>query len=103
MDSSAKIQDALTKYNYSEISNQQLAEYLDFTEDDLRRLNMFWEPCFNNSWIYLNDEIILGELTNEKGNCALAHFFERVLISEDYKIDIDYKKIDKNDELVKKY
>ena len=48
MDSSTKIQDALTKYNYSEISNQQLAEYLDFTEDDLRRLNMFWEPCFNN-------------------------------------------------------
>ena len=103
MDSNAKIQDALVKYNYSEISNQQLAEYLDFTEDDLRRLNMFWEPCFNNSWIYLSDEIILGELTNEKGPHALKHFYTRVLITEDYTIDIDYKKIDKNDELVKKY
>lgn len=49
-------------------------------------------------WIYLSDEIILGELTNEKGNCALAHFIERVLFK--YKRDIDYKKIDKNNELV---
>jgi len=103
MDSSVKIQDALTKYNYSEISNQQLAEYLDFTEDDLRRLNMFWEPCFNNSWIYLNDEIILGELTNEKGRMAITNFYNQVLLTEDYTIDTDYKKIDKNDELIKKY
>ena len=57
----------------------------------------------DNSWIYLNDEIILGELTNEKSKDSLIHFYTRVLLTEDYTIDIDYKKIDKNDELVKNY
>ena len=55
-----------------------------------------------SEWIYLSDEIILGGLTNEKGNNALQNFYSRCL-TENYKKDIDYKKINKNDELVTRY
>ena len=51
-----------------------------------------------SEWIYLSDEIILGELTNDIGIYTLKNFYKVVLFK--YKINIDYKKIDKNDELV---
>ena len=50
-------------------------------------------------WIYLSDEIILGELTNDKGRNSLKNFYDQCLTKK-YKINIEYKKIDKNDELV---
>jgi hypothetical protein len=101
--SSLNINDMLKKYNYTEVSNQQLAEHLNFTEEEQKMIQMFWKPAFNGSWIYLNDEIILGQLTKETGKDALTHFYKRVLLSEDYKENVDYKEINKDDELIKEY
>ena len=98
-----KINEALVKYNYAETSTQQLAEHMGFSTEEQRMLTMFWEPAFNGSWIYLSDEIILGQLTNEKGKDALKDFYNRTLLANDYVENIDYKKISKNDELLEKY
>ena len=57
---------------------------------------------FNSSWIYLNDEIILTQLTDEKGKDALTHFYKRILLKY-YKENHNYKQINKDDELVKNY
>ena len=57
---------------------------------------------FNSSWIYLNDEIILTQLTHEKGKDALQNFYNRVLLKY-YKENDNYKQINKDDELVKNY
>jgi len=78
--SSIKINDVLNKYDYTEVSIHN----------------------FNSSWIYLNDEIILSQLTNEKGKDALTHFYKRVLLKY-YKENDNYKQINKDDELVKNY
>jgi hypothetical protein len=99
--SSLNINDMLKKYNYKEVSNQQLAEHLNFTEEEQKMIQMFWEPAFNGSWIYLNDEIILSQLTNEKGKNALSNFYKQVLLTDDYKENVDYKQICKDDELIK--
>ena len=101
--SSLNINDMLKKYNYKEVSNKQLAEHLNFTEEEQKMIQMFWEPAFNGSWIYLNDEIILGQLTKETGKDALQNFYRRVLLTEDYKENVEYKQINKDDELVKEY
>ena len=101
--SSLNINDMLKKYNYTEVSNQQLAEHLNFTEEEQKMIQMFWEPAFNGSWIYLNDEIILGQLTKDTSKDALQNFYRRVLLTEDYKENVDYKKINKDDELIKEY
>ena len=86
--SSLNINDMLKKYNYKEVSNKQLAEHLNFTEEEQKMIQMFWEPAFNGSWIYLNDEIILSQLTNEKGKNALCNFYKQVLLTEDYKENV---------------
>ena len=55
-----------------------------------------------SEWIYLSDEIILGELTNDIGRNALTNFYNQCL-TKNYKKVIDYKRINKNDELVTRF
>ena len=97
------IQDALVKLEYKEPDIDQLAILHNFTSDEQKMIKMFWEPAFNQGWLYLSDEIILEQMTNEKGRMALTDFYNRVLLAEDYIENIDYKKIKKDDELIKKY
>ncbi|MEI7838724.1 MAG: GIY-YIG nuclease family protein, partial [bacterium] len=93
----------LKKYDYTEVSTQQIAEHLNFSEEEQKMIKMFWEPTFNGSWIYLNDEIILGQLITDTGRSALTNFYKRVLLTEEYIENVDYKQINKDDELVKEY
>src|SRR5690349_8622160 len=78
-------------------------DIFQFTEDEINYIDVFWEPCFNGSWIYLSNQIILHWLTNEKGKDAIGHFYKRVLLKEgEYHAGEDYKEITKEDELVRK-
>ena len=97
------VMDCLVKYNYSEVSTQQLAEHIGFSDEDQRMLSMFWEPAFNKGWIYLSDEIILEQMTNENSKDSLTNFYKQVLRTNDYVEEVDYKKINKDDNLVKNY
>jgi hypothetical protein len=89
---------ALVKYGYSEISNQQLADHMGFSQEEQRMLTMFWEPAFNGSWIYLSPEMI----TKDMGYKHVPQFYKDVLINS-YIENVDYVNINKTDELVKKY
>ena len=64
-------------------------------------LNIFWKPCFNNSWIYLSDEIILNYLSEDNGSSAIANFYKRILIKLPYQENIDYKQVSYDNEIVK--
>ena len=97
------IQDALVKLEYKEPDIEQLAILHNFTSDEQKMIKMFWEPAFNQGWLYLSDEIILEQMTNEKGRMALTNFYKQILFTEEYIENIDYKKIKKNDELIQKY
>ena len=91
----------LNKFEHKEPSIQQLAEHLGFNADEQKMIKLFWEPAFNKGWIYLSDEIILDQLTKEKGKDSLTNFYKQVFLSDDYVENIDYKKITKDDDLVK--
>ena len=93
----------LNKFEHKEPSIQQLAEHLGFNADEQKMIKLFWEPAFNKGWIYLSDEIILGQLTKSTSKDALRHFYNKVFLSDDYVENIDYKKITKKDKLVKMY
>ena len=54
-------------------------------------------------WIYLSDELILGNLTNETKKDAIRHFHNRILLKGDFQEGIDYKEIKKDDGLVINY
>lgn len=89
------------KYEYAELTNQ-MAEHMGFTADEQRMLTMFWAPAFNSGWIYLSDEIILDQMTNEIGKDDLVHFYKRVLLNGDYVKNADYKNIGETHELIQK-
>jgi hypothetical protein len=92
------IQETLVKYNYAELTQQQLAEHMDFSADEQRMLTMFWEPTFNSGWVYLSPTMI----TQEMGYKQVSHFYKDTLYTS-YVKDIDYVEIKKDDELVKLY
>jgi hypothetical protein len=54
------------------------------------------------NWIYLSEDIIKSQMTNDKSEAALRHFYKRVLLRGDYKENVEYKKIEESDELVQK-
>ena len=53
---SLNIQDTLFKLEYKEHAIEQLALLHNFTSDEQKMIKMFWEPAFNQGWIYLSDE-----------------------------------------------
>jgi phage anti-repressor protein len=55
-------------------------------------IKLYWNPIFNKSWIYLSDELILENLTNEKSIYAIKNFYNQVMIPN-YIENIDYKNI----------
>ena len=53
-----------------------------------------------SEWIYLSDELILENLTNETTKFAVPDFIKRILITT-YEEEIDYKQVLADNELVK--
>ena len=84
------------------IDEIKLAEIANFTPKEISMLKLFWNPCFNSTWIYLSDEIILNFLTNSKTEDAVNNFIRKVLITNNEK-EIDYLQVDKNHEIVKSH
>ena len=96
------IQDALIKFEYKEPTIDIIAKYNGFTDTELDMLKIFWSDNFNEHWIYLSDEMILNYMTNETGRMSLTNFYKQVLFT-DFTIDVNYKEIKKDDDLIKKY
>ena len=53
-----------------------------------------------SEWIYLSDNLILENLTNETGKDAIRNFYNRIMIPT-YEEEIDYKQVSADNELVK--
>ncbi len=76
-------------------------KFCNFTEDDEKYINIFWDAAFNKSWIYLSDEMIIDQMGYKKSKDAIFNFVREM--TNKYKVNIDYKEVDKNDDLVKHY
>ena len=82
------------------IDEVKLAEIANFTSKEISMLKLFWNPCFNSTWIYLSDEIILNFLTNESGKDAIHNFAKQILIPK-YENELDYLQVDSNHDIIK--
>ena len=96
------IQAALVKFEYKEPTIEQIAIHVGFNENEIKLMTLFWSDDFDKNWIYLSDDMILNSMTNETGRMYLTHFYNQVLFT-DFIVDIDYKEIKKDDNLIKKY
>lgn len=88
----------LEKYNYSEISNEQLAVEIGFNPEEVRMLKVYWEPTFNKGWIYLSPNMI----TQDMGYNRVNNFYCDTL-RKHYQLNIDYKETSKNNHIIKLY
>ena len=92
------IENALTTFEYQDATPLQLATYIGFDEDELKMIDIFWDPTFNSGWIYLSDDLILNDL----GYKQISHFYKdtlRIL----YKNNIDYKEVDITHKLISEF
>ena len=92
------IETALTQSK--QLTEIDLARLSGFNDDEINMLTLYWQPCFNNSWIYLSDNLILENLTNETGKDAIRNFYNQIMIPT-YEEGIDYQQVSADNELVK--
>ena len=85
----------------TQVTEIDLARLSGFNNDEINMLTLYWQPCFNNSWIYLSDDLILENLTNDNGKDAIADFYRRILLKKPYQEEINYKQVSADNELVK--
>jgi len=80
----------------------QLAEHVGFSDREKQLLKLFWDHAFNESMIYLSDELIRTHLTTARCSTAVADFIRNKLKKE-YEEGVDFVQLDKNDPLVQAY
>jgi hypothetical protein len=101
---SDQINQAMIKFNYSDISHIQLAKMVGFDADELKKLELLWESAYNDSMIYLSNDIILNQMTNSKGKDTITNFITRKLLGcSDYIKNVDYQEVNQNHKLVQYY
>ncbi len=83
-----------------EVDFAVLARLVGYTEEEQKWAGVFWDAAFNSSWILLADYII-QEWMGYVGEKCVANFHRDM--KKKYRDQIDYKEIDKEHELVKKY
>lgn len=98
-----EIQTALERHNFQPIGRPEFGSIAGMTSEEMKFLDLFWDPSFNKGWLYLSDDMVRSQLTNEKGRDAVTHFNKRVLVTDDYVLNTDYKQIEYDDPLIVLY
>ena len=94
-----KADELIKQIDFKPIDEMQLAEHVGFTDREKQLLKLFWNQAFNESLIYLSDELIRTHLTTEKSGTAIANFIRNKL-KKDFEEGVDFFQLDKNDPLV---
>jgi hypothetical protein len=97
-----QVEEILKKSNYARLTEHELAKYVGFTDEEIKMLMLYWNAAFNESLIYLSDELILNHLTDEVKKDAIVHFIKRILIPN-FKTPDDYQKLNRSNELIAKF
>lgn len=94
------LQEIFACSNHLQLAKYLAQNYCQFTQNELKYIDLFWEPAFNKSWIYLADEIIINWM-GYKGVDATRNFHRDM--KSKYKENIDYQEVSKEHELVQFY
>lgn len=80
---------------------RSIGDEVGFTEADFKRLDMFWDAAFNNSWLYLSSEIIHEHFGYSCTKSSAAEFYKRM--EKAYTKGTQYKEVTKDDPVVLYY
>ena len=93
--SDPRVIECLKKFGYKDVSFKLLAEHVGFTSQDMKLLDVFWEPTFNNSWIYLSPKLVCQDM----GYYSVVNFHRDILVQK-YRESEDWKEISSTSEMV---
>ncbi len=94
------IRDALIKHGFETLSRTVFGLLAGMNTEEMKFLDLLWDPSFDDGWLYLSDEMIRMQITNDQGSHAYKHFCNRVLLAGDYTENVDYKMIEYDDPLI---
>lgn len=93
---------AISKLNdtQTEINHIELAKLANFNDEEIEFVKLFWEPAFNKSWIYLTKSMVVDWMGYADSKDTMYNFYTKNLV-KNYEENVDYKQVDKDDEIVK--
>jgi hypothetical protein len=77
-------------------------DVLGFDEKTLEFAKIFQTHKFNESWLYLSDDLIANYLTDERSKHTTKHYVNQVL-KPNYNKDVDYIEVEFNHPCVQAY
>lgn len=85
--------DAIAKYNnYDDITPRKLAEFLEFSENELAMINSYWNCVCHSNWLYLSSNLIRDFFNDPI--ITSEQFINQVL--KTYLDEDEYKEVDKD-------
>lgn len=98
---SEKIIEIIESKNHLELAKYIGKELCQFTKEDEKYVDIFWDAAFNKSWLYVSEEIVNEQFGYKNGKNMMSDFYDK--LNKDYECNIDYKEVNKDHILVKFY
>ncbi len=95
-----KLEEALKEFKYQEVSKEELARFAQFSDEEIKMMNIFWDQCSDKGWFHL-PRIVIKEWYCKEDNSknSVYNFYRRTLFKY-YEKDVDYKELERCDPLV---
>lgn len=78
----------------------KLAKLSGFNPEEIEFVKIFWDPTFNNSWLYISKDMVVDWLGYKDGKSTMSDFYKN--LKNNYEKDLDFKEADLTNELVNK-
>jgi hypothetical protein len=79
----------------------EIAKQRDFSDEELEMIQTFWEPAFNQSWLYLSDELVSKWIGYKYSKDMMPNFYKMVI--KNFEPDMDYREVSATDPIVTAY
>lgn len=79
-----------------------LATKKGFNNEQLQMLDLFWEPAFNKSWMYVSEEMVSEHMGFKKTKDMMTNFYKQTMIPSLVK-NVDYREVTGDDPIVTAY
>ncbi len=90
--------DLVKSGDHKEIAKFIGRQNCDFTAEDEKYIDLFWDVAFNSSWIYVTEDMVSEQFGYKKNTQMMSEFYKKLI--NHFEDKIDYLRVEKNHELV---
>lgn len=84
-----------------DLTHIDLAKSAGFNDAELKIVEMFWEPAFNKSWIYVSSELIHEFFGYAESKSSSSNFYKK--LHENFDDPSEYTEVTSDHDIVVKY